>query len=208
MIHCETRSQVISALYLFPVNTITVAVLGFHRRERAPIGGMSETTQIKVLHWDSNLYGPQTKFAKVMFLHVSVCPRGGGWYPSMPCRSPGGGAYPSMPCRFPGPHSRGSLRGLAEGGSPGPHKGEGGLQAHTQGGSPGPYLGGVSQHALRQTPPATATAAGGMHPTALHVDRLQFLPASSNNARLLHCSFLKNFQGFFISFTVCVVSGL
>ena len=28
---------------------------------------------------------------------------------------------------------------------------EGGLQAHTQGGSPGP--GGVSQHALRQTPP-------------------------------------------------------
>ena len=28
--------------------------------------------------------------------------------------------------------------------------------------------GGVSQHALRQTPQQTATAAGGMHPTAMH----------------------------------------
>ena len=36
----------------------------------------------------------------------------------------GGGWYPSMPCRFPGPHLRGSLRGLARGG----------LQAHTPGG--------------------------------------------------------------------------
>ena len=31
-------------------------------------------------------YRPQTYFAKVMFLQVSVCPQG-GWYPSMPCRS-------------------------------------------------------------------------------------------------------------------------
>ena len=39
-----------------------------------------------------NCYRPQTKFAKVMFLHVCVCPQG-GWYPSMHCRW-----YPSMPC--------------------------------------------------------------------------------------------------------------
>ena len=62
-----------------------------------------------------------------------------------------GGWYPSMPCRSPGPHPRGKLRGLTWGeGSPGPHRG-------------------VSQHALRQTPPQqTATAAGGMHPTGMH----------------------------------------
>ena len=55
------------------------------------------------------------------------------------------------------PTPRGKLRGLAWGG---------GLQAHTWG-SPDPHLGGVSQHALRQTPP-TATAAGGTHPTGMH----------------------------------------
>ena len=54
-----------------------------------------------------------------------------------------------------------------------------GLQAHTWGevegsglgGSPGPHPGGVSQHALRQTPPSPmqmATAAGGTHPTGMH----------------------------------------
>ena len=49
-------------------------------------------------------YRTQMKFAKVMLLHVSVCLQG-GWYPSMPCRSPG------------------------------PHQGgRGDLQAHTQGG--------------------------------------------------------------------------
>ena len=62
---------------------------------------------------------------------------GGGWYPRMPCRW-----YPSMPCRSPGgvsrPTPRGRLRGLAGGGSPGPHLG--GLQAHTRG-SPGPHPG-------------------------------------------------------------------
>ena len=93
-----------------------------------------------------------------MFLHVSVCPWGAGWYPSMPCRW-----YPSMPCRSPGgsqgPHPGGKLRGLA-----------GGLQAHTQGGSWGVWPGGslghtwegvsrptprgcVSQHALGRHPP-------------------------------------------------------
>ena len=45
----------------------------------------------------------------------------------------------------------------------------GGLQAHTQGGVSRPTPRGcVSQHALRQTPPWTATAMGGTHPTGLY----------------------------------------
>ena len=57
-----------------------------------------------------------------------------------------------MPCRFPGPHSGGRLRGLVGGGISRP--------------TPG---GGVSQHALRQSPLLlTATAAGGTHPTGMH----------------------------------------
>ena len=79
------------------------------------------------------------------------CPRGGGWYPSMPCKYPGG-SYPSMPCRSPGLNPRGKLRGLAwGGGSPGPHpwgklrgRACGGLHTHTWG-SPGPHLAGVSR---------------------------------------------------------------
>ena len=64
-------------------------------------------------------YRPQTKFAKVMFLHVSVILSTGGcylsihcrWYPSMPCsRSPGGGS--------PGPQPRGKLRGSGPGPQP------------------------------------------------------------------------------------------
>ena len=40
----------------------------------------------------------RNEVAKVMFLQVPVCPRGGGGYPSMPCRW-----YPIMPCsRSPG----------------------------------------------------------------------------------------------------------
>ena len=51
--------------------------------------------------------------------------------------------------------------------SPGPHPG--GLQAHTWGVSR-PTPKGVSQHALRQTPPPKpmATAVGGTHPTGMH----------------------------------------
>ena len=101
-----------------------------------------------------------------VFTGICLSTLGGGWYPSMHCRwypsvpcsrSPGG-SYPSMPCRSLGPHPGGKLRGLAWGvsrptpgrevegsglgGSGGPHPR--GLQAHTWG---------VSQHALRQTPP-------------------------------------------------------
>ena len=71
----------------------------------------------------------------------------------MPCRSPRGGWYSSIPCRSPGPNPGKEVEG----------SGLGGLQAHTWGE-------GVSQHALRQTPPPqqTATAAGGTHPTGMH----------------------------------------
>ena len=57
------------------------------------------------IHILVNCYRPQTKFAKVMFLQVSVCPRGGGgvhvtWHaPRHPCMPP---QQPSMP---PGIHA-------------------------------------------------------------------------------------------------------
>ena len=117
-------------------------------------------------------YHPQTKFAKVMFLHMSVCPRGGGWYPSMhcrwypsmPCRSPGGGWYPSMPCRSPGPHPGGKLRGLAWGEFPGPHLEGGGLQAHTWGVSR-PTHGGVSRPTLGGGAEGSGLGGGDSRPT-------------------------------------------
>ena len=59
-------------------------------------------------------------------------------------------------------HTQGEVEGSGLGGSPGPHPGGKlrGLQAHTLG---------VSQHALRQTPPQQMdTAAGYMHPTGMH----------------------------------------
>ena len=66
-----------------------------------------------------SFYYPQTKFAKVMFLHMSVCPRGV--------------CIPACLAGFR-PTPKGSLRGLAGGGvSPGPHLGRG---------SPGPHPGG------------------------------------------------------------------
>ena len=97
------------------------------------------------------------------------------WYPSIPCSRSPGGWYPSMPCRFPGPHQGGKLRGiwlrgvsrpttkgdveedLVSGVSPGPH--------------PGGYLlqkGGLCSRGGVETPPVTATAAGGTHPTGMH----------------------------------------
>ena len=128
-----------------------------------------------------NFYRPQTKFAKVMFLHLSVSYSVHRGYPSMPCRSPGG-VYPSMPCRFPGPHPIGSLRGLARGVSRPTPKGElegsgqRGLQAHTQGGLQA-HTWGVSRPTPRGCIPActqadsplrlTATT-GGTHPTGMH----------------------------------------
>ena len=107
-------------------------------------------------------YCPQTKFAKVMFLHMSVCPRGaGGGIPAcLAGLRMGGGVYASMPCRFPGPHPRGSLKGLARGVSkptpvsPGPHLGVS-PGPHQGGVSPCPHLGGLQAHTrgvFRPTP--------------------------------------------------------
>ena len=73
----------------------------------------------------------------------------------------------------PGLHPRGRLRDLVGGVSRPTPKGRlrglagRGFSRPTPGGCPGP--GGVSQHALRQTPPKQmATAAGSMHPTGMH----------------------------------------
>ena len=72
-------------------------------------------------------YRPQTKFAKVMFLHVTVILSTGG---------------------SPGPYTGGRLRGLTGGGSPGPYpggevggSGQGGLQAQAQGVYPSMHWG-------------------------------------------------------------------
>ena len=109
-------------------------------------------------------YRPQRTWGKVMFSHVSVIlfTGGGGWYPSMPCRSPGPHPWEKLrglACvcvgggenRVSGPHPGGKLTGLAWG-----------LQAHTRGGGGG-Y---PSTHWGRHPPPATAT--GGTHPTGMH----------------------------------------
>ena len=142
------------------------------RLQRALLTLEQEGVYIYDRYISLHFYHPQTKCAKVMFLHVSVCPRGDG----IPACLAGlwGCVYPSMPCRFPGPHPRGSLRRLA-GGSPGPHPGGGG-----EWGAPGPHLGGVSRPTpgggaipacteIDPPPPRlTATAVGGTHPTGMH----------------------------------------
>ena len=168
MIHCETRSQVISALYLFPVNTITVAVLGFHRRERAPMGECQKLRKSKCYTGTAIFTARKRSLRRLCFYTCLSVHRGGRWYPSMPCRSPGGISQHAL--QVSRSTLKGELEGSGWGGVSRPTPGGGGLQAHTQGGSPGPYLGGggISQHALRQTPSATATAAGGMHPTGMH----------------------------------------
>ena len=111
-------------------------------------------------------YRLQTKFAKVMFLRVSVILFTGGypsmqcrWYPSMHCRSPGGGipaclaglqahtqwgSWGVWPGGSPGPHPGGSL-GVRPGESPGPHPG-GKLRGLAWGGSPGPHMRGLQAH--------------------------------------------------------------
>ena len=91
---------------------------------------------------DDHLLPPATKLGQGNIFR-SVCQEfcsQGGWYPSIQCRSPGS-------------HPEGKLRGLAWGEVEG--SGLGGLQAHTQEGLQAHtrWGGGVSQHALRQTPP-------------------------------------------------------
>ena len=93
------------------------------------------------------------------------CSQGGGWIPaciaggipaSLAAGLQGGSIQACLTDGIPA-----SLAAGLHGGSPGPHPGGSG--------SLGPHpRGGVSQHALRQTPPWTATAAGGTHPTGMH----------------------------------------
>ena len=113
-------------------------------------------------------YRPQMKFAKVMFYTCLSVHGEGGWYPRMPCMSPGGGlqvhtwgggvsrstpGVGGVSRSTPGGFPEGSLGPLL-GGSPGPQPGGGSPGPHPGGGSAGTHLGeGVSQHALRQTPP-------------------------------------------------------
>ena len=91
----------------------------------------------------------------------------------------GGGGIPAYLAGYQA-HSQGELeglRGLTRSTPRGEVEGSGwgGLKNHTQG-SPWAHtrgvwrstLGGVSQHALRQTPQQMATAAGGTHSTGMH----------------------------------------
>ena len=68
------------------------------------------------------------------------------------------------------PTARGEVEGSGQRGSPGPYPG--GLQAHTQGGLHAHTGGGGGVHipacTEADTPPWTATATGGTHPTGMH----------------------------------------
>ena len=123
-----------------------------------------------------------------MFLHVSVCPQGGGGvgrFPSMPCRW-----YPSMPCRSPRgrgvsqhalqvsrptpkgelegsgwgdvfrPTPRGQVEGSGLGGSPGPHPG--GEVEGSGWGSPGHTTGGVTRPTPEGVSRLTPRGVGGL----------------------------------------------
>ena len=109
-------------------------------------------------------YCPQTKFAKVMFLHLSVSHsvhRGVVSEHALQVLSQhalqqvSGGWYPSMPCRFPGPHPRGKLREITQG-----------VSRPTPGGVCSRGVPAVGRGVWR--PPVTATAGGGTHPTGMH----------------------------------------
>ena len=98
---------------------------------------------------------PQTKFAKVMFLHLSVShsvyrrgllPGVCSWEVSRP--TPGGGV---CSCGgSPGPHLGGVSR-LTPGGAPGPHLG---VSRPTPGGFLGPHPGGVIPACTEADPPS------------------------------------------------------
>ena len=141
-------------------------------------------------------YRLQTKFAKVMFLQVSVCPGGGGIPACIAggipaCLAAGGGISACIAGGIPACLAAGGgIPACIAGGIPAclaaGGVGQQGGWVHTQGklrgltrGGSMPTPGGVqahtrgciSQHALRQTPPSpvwTATAAGGTHPTGMH----------------------------------------
>ena len=81
----------------------------------------------------------------------------------------GGGWYSSMPCRFPGPHPRGKFRGIwSRPTAKGEVEGDLARGCLLWGG--GCLFQGVCSRGecVGPSPPVTATAAGGMHPTAMH----------------------------------------
>ena len=113
------------------------------------------------------IYRPQTKFAKVMFLHISVCPRGGGGLQAhTQGEVEGSGGRVSRPTPRGEVEESGWLGGVSRPTPRGEVEGPGWGEV-----SRSTSRGGVSQHALRQTPPPpkqTATAPGGTHPTGMH----------------------------------------
>ena len=124
-----------------------------------------------------NIYHPKTKFAKVVFLHVSVCPQWGGGIPArlagLQAHTRGGERLRGLARGSPGPHPGRRLRGLAGGGrSPCPHPGGGEVEGSGQGGFSSPTPRGVCIPACIEAdtplPQQTATAAGGTHPTGMH----------------------------------------
>ena len=95
-----------------------------------------------------SFYRPQTKFAKVMFLHLSVSHS-----------VHGGGVVSQHALQVSRPTPRGEVEGYGLGGSPGPH----------QGGSPGPHwVGGFSRPTPREVSRPTPR---GVSQHALQVSR-------------------------------------
>ena len=119
-----------------------------------------------------NIYRPQTKFAKVMFLQVSVCPHGGGM-----CGCSGGGMHG---CCWGGMCGccRGGLRGCCRGG-------------HAWlllGGHAWLLLGCMGYDEIWRYD----QWAGGMHPTGMHSFPLNSLTTSNASSELcqaLTCGF-------------------
>ena len=124
-------------------------------------------------------------------------PRGGGsgWGGAVQAHTQGeveGSGWGGVP----GPHPRGRLRGLA-GGPPGPHPGGrlrglagrgvsgptpgGGDCRTTPGGCPSPGPGGVSQHALRQTPPQADGYCCGQYASYWNAFLFPFQPSTPGN---------------------------
>ena len=105
----------------------------------------------------------------------------------------GEGWYPSMHCRSPDPHPGGKLRCLAWGGGvsrPTP----GGFSRPTPRGvsRPTPEVGGLSQHALRQTPKQTATTAGTSYWNTFLFTKYTQLGARGGRQRILCPNFAEN----------------
>ena len=124
-----------------------------------------DTTTLEVVYPVLHLYCPQTKFAKVMFLHVSVILSTGGGV-SAPggsalggvCSQIGGlpqGVFAPRGVYSEGNCSQGGLLGRICSRGTGLLWGVSALGGSVPGGSTGPS-------------PVTATAAGGTHPTGMH----------------------------------------